>query len=355
MQKYSNFVLTLGFFTYIFKDNLQCMRMWCMSRFSVLRLCSIGVALIVFVSVCKITCISAETEKNAHETVREGFYCFSETVDIRKYEILPSELAAIVAAVIKDDPYLFFVSGNMAYSYEPQGYVISLYPEYSMRGEEVFLALSACREKVKELAREASCFEDDAQKALYLHDRICLMTEYDATLKNDDLYDLFLNGKATCQGYAAAYLAVLRECGIECHFVASDSIEHIWSLVKLDGEWYHVDLTWDDSASSEEGRVSRRHFLMSDVVAERQGHKDWYSVNDFLCDDERYADCDFDYLLHIGFESGDADHDGRLTLADIFSLRLGKDLCVKCADLDGDGEVGESDVALIREKLLVSD
>ena len=74
-----------------------------------------------------------------------------------------------------------------------------------------------------------------------------------------------------------------------------------------------------------------------------------------MCDDEGYADCDFDYLLHIGFESGDADHDGRLTLADIFSLRLGKDLCVKCADLDGDGEVGESDVALIREKLLVTD
>lgn len=329
---------------------------WRNAAFYFLKSVTFLVAVFFLIISCSLPCFSSEPTKDVYEKVREGFYSFSESIDIREYEILPDELTGIVASVIKDDPYLFFVDGNMSYSYEPGGFVISLKPKYTMRGEEVFLAWDFCRQMVRELAKEADRFQTDAQKALYLHDAICLMTEYDGKLENDDLYDLFVSGRATCQGYTAAYLAALRECGIEAHFVASDSIEHIWNCVKIDGEWYHVDLTWDDSKTGDSAEVSRRHFLLSDADAERKGHKDWYSVSDFACKSDSYSECDFDLLLHSSFKKGDVDHDCALTLADILVLRRdGEGSCLECADVDGNGEVDIADLELIRQKLLFFD
>ena len=37
--------------------------------------------------------------------------------------------------------------------------------------------------------------------------------------------------------------------------VTSEVINHAWNLIKLDGEWYQVDVTWDDPVWDRLGRV----------------------------------------------------------------------------------------------------
>ena len=296
-------------------------------------------------------------DRNVRDVIRDSFYGFCETIDISSYDIKPEELSYLFSSVIKDDPYLFFVDTNMTYSFTPGGYVLTLRPTYSIKGEEVFFAWEYCREWVRSIAREAEKFEDDGQKATYLHDRLCLFIEYDQSLESDDLFDLLLLGRGTCQAYTQAYTAVLRECGIEAHFVASDSIEHIWNCLLVDGEWYHADLTWDDSASVEAGKISRRHLLLSDRAALERGHRDWYSSEPIFCDSERFTDCDFDLLLHSTCERGDINHDGEVTLADLLLVRKKQEdrkICGECSDLDGDGDSDNDDIALMRKKILVS-
>lgn len=309
----------------------------------------------------KIPTVSAEGKLGVREAIREGFYGFCESIDISEYKVSPADLSFLFSSIIKDDPYLFFVDTTMAYSFEPGGRVLTLRPSYKMRGEEVFEAWEYCREWVRMLAREAIEYESEVQRALYLHNRICQFTEYDKTLESDNIYSLIDSGRGTCQAYTLAYIAVLRECGIEAHYVASDTIEHIWNYVMIDGEWYHADLTWDDSASSYMGEISQRHFLLSDKVAEERGHRDWYSFFEVDCESEKYVDLDFSDSLKPLHIIGDVDHSGGIDLADILylrrllSVRDQRGLCMICADSDENGAVDLDDAGYLRKKLLGAD
>ena len=300
--------------------------------------------------------VGADGESVA-EVISEGFYSFSESIDISRFEIYPEELGAIISSVIKDDPYLFFVSGRMSFSYTPGGVVLSLKPLYRISSDEVQEAIDFCRQEVRKIADAAGDFESDVERALFVHDYICENFEYDDSLSCDDLYDFLKNGRGSCQSYAAAFMAVMRECGIESHFVASDTISHIWNYVRLGGEWYHVDLTWDDSGAG----FSRRHFLLSDGLAEERGHRDWYSSIDVDCISETYADADFDVLFKNVHKSGDGDHDGAVGLSDLLLLRryltIGdeSDVCLKCADINSDGSLDLLDACEFRKKLLATD
>ncbi|MBR4032920.1 MAG: hypothetical protein IKJ07_09335 [Clostridia bacterium] len=302
---------------------------------------------------------SAKDDQAVQDRISSGFYGFEQSIDVSEFALTPTELLHIFSCVIKDDPYLFFVSRNLRYSYKTNGCVLSLSPQYTMAREEYDSAITYCVKSVRAIATLSEHFESEVQKALFLHDFICENFEYDDELKNDDIYDFLLTGRGTCEAYMLLYTAVLRECGIESHFAASDSLTHIWNIVRLDGEWYHVDLTWDDSASSE--TVSRRHFLCSDKAVSERGHRDWYSPINSECLSEKYDNYEFDVLFRNNVTLGDVDHDGELTLLDLLMIRTWHtseevlDFCRSCADLNLDGRSDAEDTELLRRKLISSD
>ena len=53
---------------------------------------------------------------------------------------------------------------------------------------------------------------------------------------------------AVCQGYAETMKLFLDALGIENKLVygTGGGISHVWNLLCLDGDWYHMDVTWDD-------------------------------------------------------------------------------------------------------------
>ncbi len=86
----------------------------------------------------------------------------------------------------------------------------------------------------------------------YLIDNI----EYDKEVNSRNTYDIYgalVNGKCVCEGYAKAFKYILDGMGIECTLVigkatnsSGRSESHAWNYVKLDGNYYAVDCTWDD-------------------------------------------------------------------------------------------------------------
>lgn len=69
-------------------------------------------------------------------------------------------------------------------------------------------------------------------------------------------YGAVVNGKAVCEGYARAFKAVMDKQNIECVIVVGYFYDddgqlepHAWNNVRLDGKWYLVDCTMNDSAS----------------------------------------------------------------------------------------------------------
>lgn len=100
----------------------------------------------------------------------------------------------------------------------------------------------------------------DYDMELAVHDWIIGHAEYDVNFIGDydnapeddsTPYGLLTNGSAICRGYTSTFQLFMDMAGIECISVNgsahSEAPEpHAWNMVRLDGEWYFVDVTWDD-------------------------------------------------------------------------------------------------------------
>ncbi len=73
--------------------------------------------------------------------------------------------------------------------------------------------------------------------------------------ENSTAYSCIVNGRAQCSGYADAFLQTAKACGLEARYVYNRT--HAWNLVKIEGDWYHVDVTWEDPIGSNDYGFSR--------------------------------------------------------------------------------------------------
>ena len=66
------------------------------------------------------------------------------------------------------------------------------------------------------------------------------------TIPQDDYttYGALVNRICVCDGYAHAFVDICDACGITARRISNYG--HAWNLIRLDGDWYHVDVTWED-------------------------------------------------------------------------------------------------------------
>ena len=93
-------------------------------------------------------------------------------------------------------------------------------------------------------------------------------------------YGALVEGRTVCTGYARAFKAVVDElvrqtgADIECEEAIGfvDQVGHVWNRVKLNDNWYHVDLTWDDTGwFNLSGEMSfPSFFLVSDYALQEK-------------------------------------------------------------------------------------
>lgn len=130
--------------------------------------------------------------------------------------------------------------------------------------------------------------ETDGSKyvmALYLHDWLLDQLEYDNSLKWSSAESALTRGLGTCQAYESAYAKLLSAAGIENAETRDTYDGHTWNAVKLDGEWYQVDCTWDDTSDNFYGDLDQRHlcFCLTDelVAIAHPGYENIYSADSY--------------------------------------------------------------------------
>ena len=124
----------------------------------------------------------------------------------------------------------------------------------------------------------------DYQKALWLHDWLLNQLEYDNLLKWSSAESALTRGSGTCQAYERAYSQLLSAAGIENAETRDTYDGHTWNAMKLDGEWYQVDCTWDDS-NDNWYNFDQRHlyFGLTDelMAVAHPGYSNIYTVNGY--------------------------------------------------------------------------
>ncbi|MCM1132309.1 MAG: hypothetical protein NC340_02445 [Ruminococcus flavefaciens] len=95
----------------------------------------------------------------------------------------------------------------------------------------------------------------DYEKILYVHDYIIEHTVYDKEAAEADStklagtsYGCLVQGSAVCEGYAEAFQYIMNRIGIECGICTGSN--HAWNYVNVNGEYYWIDLTWDDNENT---------------------------------------------------------------------------------------------------------
>ena len=137
-------------------------------------------------------------------------------------------------------------------------------------------------------------------KALWLHDWLLDQLEYDKSLKWSSAESALTRGLGTCQSYESAYAKLLTAAGIENSETRDTYDGHTWNAMKLDGQWYQTDCTWDDSSDNWYSFDQRHlYFGLSDelMAIAHPGHSNIYTADDYKTRSTSLAD---NYFVRTG-------------------------------------------------------
>ena len=166
-----------------------------------------------------------------------------------------------------DYPELFWIGGSFytIYNETEDKYSIGYYDEdlddsgHLCSFEESKLLAEALDEAVAEFMENINPQMTEYEIVLAAHDFIADRVTYDDEAAADHdanpfsftSYGALVSGKAVCEGYAKAFQLLMNKIGIDsiCVTGSYDGVGHMWNMVRIGGDWYNVDITFDDQSS----------------------------------------------------------------------------------------------------------
>lgn len=120
---------------------------------------------------------------------------------------------------------------------------------------------------IEVLAEVTSPARSDYENELAIHNYLVSHITYiDNGGSTFNAYDAMINGEAVCSGYTESFKTFMDMLGIENYTISgkAGNEQHIWNVVKLDNDWYQVDVTWDDPVGSSQEYIDHSYFNISD-------------------------------------------------------------------------------------------
>jgi len=170
---------------------------------------------------------------------------------------------------VKDNLFYEFPPSALA-SWEADEEALTLRFTYRYGRDEYLDKLAAFGRLVEDILRDRLVYGDgEAEKALLLYHYIARNVSYYTVDFEDyqtNAYYALTEKKGICYSFSDAYNYLLRQVGVEAYLVkgyrATDRADHGWSLIKVDGHYYHCDTTWERSYLS---GVGFYYFGMNDT------------------------------------------------------------------------------------------
>lgn len=146
--------------------------------------------------------------------------------------------------------------------------------------------------------------QSDYDKVRSLHDYLKSNIEYDTASAfshriNDrniseahNIIGALLKNKCVCEGFAKAFKFLCDKIGLECWVVSgkgSSSVAtgpHAWNIVRINGYYHHVDITWDNQYSDSSSVPNYGYMNLSDEEIAKD--HTWNRKNYPACPDSPY-------------------------------------------------------------------
>lgn len=295
------------------------------------------------ISTCGYDALTDENEKYLYEMLRESVYKISDDVDekgrykTKRIEITGSEMDSqsintAINAFLYDNPQIFWIDNYFGYNVRSQVTYVECYSVLS--GNQCEIYLKRFSDRVQEILSEIS--EDDGkyEREKKIHDKLLEICKYKKIESFDDgwqyfsAYGALVDGEAVCEGYSKAMMLLLNLSGVNATTVRGfgEGERHMWNLVEIGGNWYHLDATWDDGEEDynhEFFNLTTDGVLIDhkiDPILSDETYTDDYSYNFFL------PECkasDMNYYFVEGIVMNGTDND---SLNELSSLLYNKAL-----------------------------
>ena len=163
------------------------------------------------------------------------------------------QITQAVEAYKNDHPEVFWLKSY--YEYENFDYETGIWLTYTMSGDKLVTAKKKFNTAVDTISKSVP-YGTECEREEYIHNYIINNCDYDEEAaesegvqgNENDAYGVFVDGKAVCEGYSKAFQILCNKADIDCIQLMGivDSDNHVWNCVKIGGDWYQIDVTWDD-------------------------------------------------------------------------------------------------------------
>ncbi|MCD7885510.1 MAG: hypothetical protein LUI87_17700 [Lachnospiraceae bacterium] len=261
-----------------------------------------------------------QTEKTLYLALYNGVVKLQKEISVPGISADSDEVDHVYHAITHDCPHLYYFNQSVLNLKKSRVETIFL-PQYFCSRAQVAVYNARLETAVNTLIRDLQLARvPESVKVRRVHDYFCQNVTYDQeALCTDDVNRLvsahsvigvFARQRAVCEGIAKAVKLLLNAAGMKCIVVSGSSNmgnstsmrknsgameksdPHAWNIVKINGEAYHLDVTWDMTTSNREKneiqydyynltdmRIRRDHEGFFGMPACRAGTEDYFSQN----------------------------------------------------------------------------
>lgn len=190
-----------------------------------------------------------ETEKMVYNQMADCLLGFAAEVTLSTH--IEDEAEQAFHCLMSDHPEIFWCSAYELTTYNISG-VDSKYtfrPVYAMTQQEAAQYQAKIDAYVSACMTGVNGMTDEYEIAKYFYEYIIRNTDYNSAAENNqNICSVFVDGESVCMGYSKAFQYLLQQTGIQSSIVSgtSENEAHAWNLVRLNGIYSYVDITWGD-------------------------------------------------------------------------------------------------------------
>lgn len=159
------------------------------------------------------------------------------------------QLRNVFMAVFNDHPEIFWMDSAYRGRFSAGGICMQIVLQFNQTADNLSASKAEFEEAAEEILSGARNMGSDYEKEVYVHDALLDRIQYNmAAPLNQTAYSALVNEQTVCAGYARAFQYLMEQLGVPCYYCTGYAGQnHAWNIIKLDGEFYNVDSTWNDT------------------------------------------------------------------------------------------------------------
>ncbi len=164
-------------------------------------------------------------------------------------EVNRNQLKNVFMAVFNDHPEIFWLDSAYSAKISRSGKCVEIQLQFNNTANNLGASKNNFNSAAEAILSGARNLGSDYEKEVYVHNALLDKAEYNLRAPlNQNAYSALVNGQTVCAGYARAFQYLMQQLNVPCYYCTGYAGEsHAWNIIRLDGDYYNVDTTWDDT------------------------------------------------------------------------------------------------------------